>query len=115
MDANGSTNVLIEVSPMSTNYFMVSHRNHLSVMSAEPLVFTNQLMTYDFTTNWTCYYGGSNACVQLEPGVWGMVAGDADGDGKITEVDRQIVSNQVGRTGYLPGDLDLDGVVSTNK
>jgi len=32
-----------------------------------------------------------------------MIGGDADGDGKITDVDRQIVTQQMGRTGYLPG------------
>jgi hypothetical protein len=56
--------------------------------------------------------GGTNACVQLKPGVWGMVAGDCDGDGKVTDVDRLIVSNQLGRTGYLSGDVNLDGVVT---
>jgi len=53
----------------------------------------------------------TNACVQLEPGVWGMIAGDADGDGKITTTDRKIVEQQRGKTGYLSGDLNLDGKV----
>jgi hypothetical protein len=110
VDSDGNTNVLIEVSPMTTNYVVVSHRNHLSAMSV-PIVFTNQMITYDFTTNSTCYYGGSNGCVQLKAGVWGLIAGDADGDGKITETDRAIIQQQSGKTGYLPGDLNLDGKV----
>ena len=60
------------------------------------------------------YRGGTNACVQLEPGVWGMIAGDADGDGKITHVDRKICEQQQGQTGYKAGDFNLDGVVDGN-
>lgn len=110
---NGGT--VVEVSPGQSYYVVIWHRNHLAAMTAEPIAFTNILTSYDFTTNWTSYYGGSNACVELEPGVWGMIAGDADGDGKITPADRAIVSNQVGRTGYLPGDLNLDGVVTKDE
>ena len=69
------------------------------------------MAVYDFTTAANKVAGGTNACVELEPEVWGMIAGDCDGDGKITWVDRTIVSNQLGRTGYLVGDLNLDGEV----
>ena len=95
-------------------YLAVKHRNHLAAMSAQPLAYTNELITYDFTTNWTQYRGGTNACVELEPGVWGMIAGDADGDGKITHVDRKICEEQQGQTGYKAGDFNLDGVVDGN-
>jgi hypothetical protein len=111
VEKTGNTNVIIEVPPMTTNYLVISHRNHLAVMSAQPLIFTNQTFTYDFTTGREKYYGGTNACVELEPGVWGMIAGDADGDGKITPTDRKIVEQQRGKTGYLQGDLNLDGKV----
>ena len=40
-----------------------------------------------------------------------MIAGDADGDGKITHVDRKICEKQQGQTGYKAGDFNLDGVV----
>ena len=97
---DASTGAVVDVSPGAALHLAVKHRNHLAVMSAQPLVFTNILTTYDFTTGPDKYYGGTNACVQLESGVWGMIGGDADGDGKITDVDRQIVSQQMGRTGY---------------
>ena len=80
-------------------------------MSARPVTFTNQVTTYDFTTNPSAWYGGTQNCVELEPGVWGMIAGDVDGDGKITEVDKAIAEAQTNRTGYLPGDVDLNGSV----
>ncbi|MBN1674760.1 MAG: hypothetical protein JXR37_27190 [Kiritimatiellae bacterium] len=108
---DGTTGLVVGVKADEPYQLVLKHRNHLAAMSAEPLVFTNQLVSYDFTTNPSCYFGGTNACIELEPGVWGMIAGDADGDGKITWVDRVIASNQVGRSGYWCGDADLSGVV----
>ncbi len=93
------------------NHLVVRHRNHLTVV-APGIVTTNRTFTYDFTTGPDKVLGGTNACVELAPGVWGMIAGDCDGDGKITEVDREIVRQQAGKTGYLPGDCNLDGVVT---
>ncbi|MBN1675369.1 MAG: hypothetical protein JXR37_30290 [Kiritimatiellae bacterium] len=108
---SGATGLMVSVDSGAPCYVAVKHRNHLGVMSAHPITFTNIMMAYDFTTNSSCYYGGTNACVELEPGVWGMIAGDADGDGKITWVDRAIASNQTGRSGYWCGDADLSGTV----
>jgi hypothetical protein len=113
LSANGTFGIATEVS--SGTYFVaVKHRNHLAVMSAQPVAFTNYVFTNDFTTGADKYYGGSNAAVELEPSVWGMIAGDADGDGEILAVDGSIYTNQLGQTGYLRGDFNLDGVVTTN-
>jgi len=112
VDEHGRQAITVEVSPGEELDLVVRHRNHLDAVSAAPLVFTNTLMTYDFVPDPATHLGGTNACVELAPGVWGMIAGDCDGDGKITEVDREIVRQQAGKTGYLPGDCDLDGVVT---
>ncbi len=93
-------------------YVVVQHRNHLAAMSAQPIAFTNIFTAYDFTDGSTRYAGGTNAAVELEPGVWGMIAGDADGDGEVTPTDREIVEEQAGKTGYLSADLNLDGAVT---
>src|SRR5438874_9942045 len=70
---DGSVGFKVEV---SAGYYsiVVKHRNHLAAMSAQPLAFTNYSVAYDFTTGGDKYYGGSNAAVQLEPGVWGMIS-----------------------------------------
>jgi len=93
-------------------YVAIRHRNHLAVMSSAALTFNQWTLSHDFTTGSDKYYGGTNGAVLVGSGVWGLIAGDADGDGKITATDRAICSNQVGKTGYLSGDLNLDGVVS---
>ena len=111
MQTDGVRGLSLEAG-IASYYLTIKHRNHLAVMSAAPVAYTNTVVIYDFTTSSNKIYGSTNASVELEPGVWGMIAGDADGDGKITATDRAIVSNQVGKTGYLSGDLNLDGVVN---
>ncbi len=93
-------------------HVVIQHRNHLAAMSASALPYTNTLVTYDFTTNYAQFYGGTNGCVQIDSNTWGMIAGDADGDGKITAVDQAICAAQTNETGYKAGDFNLDGIVN---
>ena len=78
----GTTGIMLEAST-GTYYVEIKHRNHLAVMSMNPVPFTDRFVSYDFTTNVDQYYGGTNGAIQLESNVWGMIAGDADGDGEI--------------------------------
>jgi len=110
--SDGKDGARLECVPGHRYHVVVKHRNHLAAMTAEPMAFSNSTVTVDFTTGPDKVMGGTNACVELAPGVWGMIAGDCDGDGKVTAVDRAIVSNQVGKTGYLVGDSNLDGEVT---
>ncbi len=111
MNDSGTNALRLETSP-GYYYVTIKHRNHLAAMSANPIAYTNTVVTYDLTTGSAQYYGGTNACVQIDSNAWGMIAGDADGDGKITAVDKVICSNQLGQTGYKAGDFNLDGVVN---
>ena len=75
-------------------HIVLGHRSHLATMSAGPLTFTNRLFSYDFSTSADQNYGGTNGAVQLEPGVWGLWSGDADGDGEIGPADESIRKTQ---------------------
>jgi len=108
----GHTQMLWKVAQGDRRHVILKHRNHLAAMSATPILFSASTNAYDFTAAPDKVAGGTNACVELAPGVWGMIAGDCDGDGKVTAVDRAVVSNQMGKTGYLVGDLNLDGEVT---
>ncbi|MFH0879058.1 MAG: right-handed parallel beta-helix repeat-containing protein, partial [Lentisphaerota bacterium] len=110
LSSDGTLGVPIGTAPGNC-FLVIKHRNHLAVMTAGALIITNINTSFDFTTNFAQFYGGTNGAVQLEPGVWGMIAGDADGDGKITAVDKAICEQQAGMSGYLSGDFDLDGQV----
>ena len=109
----GTTGLMIEAST-GTYYLAIKHRNHLAVISADPVPFTNQMVSYDFTMNAAQYYGGTNGAVQLGPNAWGMIAGDADGDGEILRVDARLYDTQTNSTGYKRADFNLDGVVSND-
>jgi len=95
LNDDGTAQLTLEVGT-GAYHVVVHHRNHLTAMTAAPVVFTNRQISYDFTTGAGQSYGGSNSVIELEPGVWGMIAGDADGDGAILPVDTNLWQTQEG-------------------
>jgi hypothetical protein len=81
VDLDGSSRVTF-TGKVAGNYFIVvRHRNHLAVMSANPVSLSASSSLYDFTTGLAEFYGGDAA--DLGGGVYGMYAGDANTDGVI--------------------------------
>ncbi|HBA85146.1 MAG TPA: hypothetical protein DCZ95_13735 [Verrucomicrobia bacterium] len=109
----GETAITMPVSSSSYD-IVLKHRNHLAVRSAGPVSFTNQSVVYCFHTNSSCFYRGTNAAVQLDATYWGMIAGDADGDGEVQAADALFYASQTNQTGYLPADFNFDGAANTN-
>ena len=64
--------------------------------------------TYDFTTGSDKYYG-TNGAKELQSGVWGMIAGDGNGDGSIDAQDYNLYKSNQGNEGYESADYNLDG------
>ena len=107
----GSGNCVIEFSSSYSNnlYVVIWHRNHLPVLTNNPVLITDGVHNYDFTTGTGQAYG-TDAQKNLGDGIYGMYAGDADASGTINSVDKTINwSNTAGESGYLQSDLDLDG------
>lgn len=113
-------NIFFAVAP-GNYYIVVKHRNHLGIMSAAPPVALSTSSTfYDFTTGSGQFYGTGGA-KELEPGVWGMWAGDVNADGviKYSDVnnDRLQILIILGYiqtfsiNGYFSEDVNMDGVV----
>ncbi len=71
---------------------------------------------YDFTTSVSIpgdqFYGGTAAAVEVEPGVWAMARGDANGNGAINATDYLIVQANIGAGPYSNSDLNLNGAVN---
>jgi len=67
--------------------------------------------TYDFTTGSNKYYGGTNGATEVQTGVWGMIAGDANGDGGVFAEDYTAYQTNQGNEGYLISDFNMDGGV----
>jgi hypothetical protein len=82
-------------------------------MSANPVTQTGGIYTYDFTNNSAKAYGGTAAQKQLATGIWGMVAGDGNGDKFVNPTDKSAVwGTSVGNVGYLSGDFNMNSQVN---
>ena len=91
-------------------FVIVWHRNHLPVLSSNPLTNTDGLFTWDFTGSQVNTFGGLQGCSQLSNSKFGLIAGDANADGQIDLDDKNYEwLLQAGYQGYLKSDMDMDG------
>lgn len=94
-------------------YCVVWHRNHLGVLSAYPMEFSEGSYHYYFSTDEDKAYGGSSGHKMLGDGVWGMYAGDGNADNNVETTDKTIIwYNQASQAGYYSGDYNLNGQVN---
>ena len=94
-------------------YAVIWHRNHLGILSAEPLSYSKGSYSYDFTAGPTRVYGGALGYSELLAGIWGMASGDGLADGQVNNQDKNDVwAVQSGLSGYLPGDFNMDSEVN---
>lgn len=103
-------------SPVYTNnlYVVVKHRNHINVLSNNPLAI-GENVTYDFSTAVSQAFGGANGYKQIASGVYGMVQGDLDANGSISTSDFNLWAISFGQNNvYNNRDADLDGNISTS-
>ena len=91
-------------------YFAIRHRNHLSVLTANPVTATTQ-MSYDFTTNINQAFGFAQQKISTD-GKAMMLAGNANGDNVIQTTDYDAWSNNPAAVGvYSNIDFNLDGII----
>lgn len=97
-------------------FVVIQHRNHLGIMSANPLTKVDGEYAYDFSADAANNYGGVAAVKQLEifgPNVWGMMGGDGDANGTVNNIDKtSFWSILSGKSGYFSGDYNLDGQIN---
>lgn len=95
-------------------YIAVFHRNHLGILSANAVMSSGGMYTYDYTTSASQAYG-SNAQKNLGGGKYGMYAGDFNADGTIGLNDKENTwETGTGTYGYLNSDGDFDGQTDNN-
>jgi len=92
-------------------YIVVKHRNHLSIRSSYALTLSDALATIDLSNSIYIIEGGSNAVVELENGLVGMMAGDYDENAQVQNSDINYVISILGSSGYTNADIDLNGQV----
>ncbi len=100
-------------------YFVVEHRNHIGIMTAEAISPANKFVAHNFNLMDTYTGGGTGIGQKLLPtGVWVMPAGDADQSDTPSYdnngADKIIWSNENGKFDIynLQSDFNLDGNVT---
>jgi len=89
-------------------FTVVWYRNHLGIMSANPVTESGGIYTYDFTISSGQAYG-SLPQKEIVPGIWGLYSGDGNCDGYINDSDKSnIWESQAGTAGYFTGDFNMD-------
>lgn len=108
VDLDGISDLQPSFSVMQELFVVIRHRNHLAVMSNDPLPMTGGIYTYDFTNAENKAYGGSNGHKMVGVGVWGMVSGNCNGDGLTDMLDKSIWATETGFSKYSGSDLNFD-------
>jgi hypothetical protein len=113
VDIDGSSPVVFHGKTAGNYYIVIRHRNHLAVMSADSVLLSSSSTLYDFTLSQNQAYGTSSMA-ELVSGVFGMISGDANGDGIVDVSDRNDTWNDRLQSGYKNSDVTLDGIVDVS-
>lgn len=107
---DGASNMSFAASFSNNLFVVVWHRNHLGILSANPLTQTAGVYTYDFTVGLTQAYGGGAGYKLIDAGndVYGMAGGNTNGDKLVDASDKAVWTAESGSAGYLPSDHNLD-------
>ncbi|MCC6396166.1 MAG: hypothetical protein IT282_04045 [Bacteroidetes bacterium] len=123
VDLDAASPVAFPGLPAGSYYVVLRHRNHLAVMSANPLPLSSSSALYDFTTGPEKVTGGD--VKDLGSGVYGLWTGDVNANGVVkyngSGNDRLAVLTRIGGadvnatvSGYYPEDVNLNGIVKYN-
>lgn len=96
-------------------YIVIHHRNHLSIMSASAVSLSSGAYTIDFTSASATTHQGTTGLASLSGGKFGMLAGDADGDGDVDATDLTTWRAQNGDPfiyNSTNADFNLDGEIN---
>jgi hypothetical protein len=124
VNTNGVDTLVFPGHAVGFYYIVIHHRNHLAIMTADSIEISDSTALYDFTKDSNKTYG-SEGIKELETGIWGMWAGDANGDGNIKYNgalnDKNSILAEVGLTtpndiipGYSNNDITMDSLVKYN-
>ena len=98
--------------PSDYYYLVVSHRNHIGIITSNTVSLSSSTTVLDLTSDETLIDGGTNAVVLLSNGFYGLFAGDYDGNGQVQNTDLTAVRPLIGQpTGYEDADFDMNGQV----
>ena len=105
-DGSGNFN-FINAKNGSSYYLEIKHRNSIETWSSNPVLFSNNFASYDFTSSATQAFGNN---LVLKGSKYCLYSGDVDQDGSIDGSDMSYVENdkRISAAGYLSTDLNGD-------
>ncbi len=115
VDLDGTSTVYFDGVSQGNYYVVIKHRNHLRIMSANPISLDADGSTlYDFSVNTPTipHYGEPLGDIQktYPSGRLAMYQSDYEQSGDITASDRSIAWNNRNLSGYLQEDSDFNGI-----
>lgn len=112
VDTDGSEYLKFNDQEPGNYYISVRHRNHLGILTSVPWYITDSQQLIDLTipenVNSKC------SLIKLDETSYGLRSGDCDGNGKVEVIDYKFIKTNFNQTGYLNGDLNLDGIVNNS-
>ncbi|MEM7374962.1 MAG: FG-GAP-like repeat-containing protein [Bacteroidota bacterium] len=116
ISAEGNPVLMFPATAVSSFYLLLTHYNHLSVMTEAPMNLRTEAILVDFSDPATPVYDDGGAAMKNSGGVMLLWAGDANGDGTINAVDKNTFWRVENGNPYLYGtstaDFNLDGVIN---
>ncbi len=106
VSTDGTSPLILGQAPQYQLFVEVGSRNHISLLSANPLSLEGNEYSYDFTLSAAVSY--DSQAKDLGDGKYGMPAGDANADGFVDAADLIIWKSEAGEKGYLQSDFNLD-------
>ena len=96
-------------------YVVVSHRNHIGVITNDAIALSSNSTTLDFTNDSTFVLGGNNGIVNVAAGVFALFSGDFDGSGQVQNSDSSAIDPLLGQaSSYSYADLDMNAQVQNS-
>lgn len=108
VDVDGTSGVSFS-SAAASYYVLVNHRNHLAILSANPIAIGGSTFV-DLSANPSAVYGTTNAVTNID-GAYAMYSGDFDANGQIQQSDTAGVILLLGSSGYSAADMDMNGQI----
>ena len=115
VDIDGSSMLKMYGVADGNYYVAVRFRNHLGIMTANPIAFSS-LGTFDFTTaNTVDIYGGANAFTEAADGSKLLYLGDANNNGIVNNTDLVTIAPDAAAgviDTYSLLDVNLSGIIN---
>jgi len=113
VDLDGVSPLYIQTNRSGNMYAVVYHRTHLAVQSSDTLSRGTKVFNFDFTTSGSTAFGNNDPLNEVSTGVYAMYCGRVatNTTSSVGSSDLSDAWNARNGTGYLPEDVNLDGLV----